>query len=148
MLEEAENTIQCKSASSRFALAGVNKMDPSRKRREVWKFISFANDLKQYFHDLSNSLFNLFISSYDARIAIRFCWFRQLRSDVSRYHFPQSIIQQFCFLLIFQAPIMVFFRTFTSFCVEYTKTSWTNFLSLPYFCQVSPLWFLMRFCLR
>ena len=31
MLEEAENIIQCKSASSRFALAGVNKMDPSRK---------------------------------------------------------------------------------------------------------------------
>ena len=28
---------------------------------------------------------------------------------------------------------MVFFRTFTSFCVEYTKTSWTNFFKLALF---------------
>ena len=83
-------------------------MDPSRKRREVWKFISFAMILSSIFMIYPILLFNLFISSYDARIAIRFLlvldnYVRMFQDTI----FHKALFNNFVFL-IFQVPIMVF----------------------------------------
>ena len=71
-------------------------------------------------------LFNLFISSYDARIAIRFVGLGNYVRMFQDTIFHKALFNNFVFFDFSSANHGVF-RTFTSFCVEYTKTSWTNF---------------------
>lgn len=122
-------------------------MDPSRKRREVWKFISFAMILSSIFM-IYPILYSIYLSLHTMQglqsVFVGLDNYVRMFQDTI---FHKALFNNFVFL-IFQVPIMVFLGLLLAFVLNTPKLVGRTFLSLPYFCQVSPLWFLMRFYLR
>ena len=107
-------------------------MDPSRKRREVWKFISFAMILSSIFM-IDPILYSIYLSLHTMQglqsVFVGLGNYVRMFQDTI---FHKALFNNFVFL-IFQVPIMVFLGLLLAFVLNTPKLVGRTFFKLALF---------------
>ncbi|MEB5967930.1 carbohydrate ABC transporter permease [Enterococcus gallinarum] len=107
-------------------------MDPSRKRREVWKFISFAMILSSIFM-IYPILYSIYLSLHTMQglqsVFVGLGNYARMFQDTI---FHKALFNNFVFL-IFQVPIMVFLGLLLAFVLNTPKLVGRTFFKLALF---------------
>lgn len=107
-------------------------MDPSRKRREVWKFISFAMILSSIFM-IYPILYSIYLSLHTMQglqsVFVGLGNYVRMFQDII---FHKALFNNFVFL-IFQVPIMVFLGLLLAFVLNTPKLVGRTFFKLALF---------------